>query len=81
MNQLPINIGRTANDKTGDTLRVAFNKVNLNFTELYAGAASGTVSYTAATATDWSGTPPATMQEAIDRLAAAFKTLHNGTGA
>jgi hypothetical protein len=41
----------------------------------------GTVSYTPATSTDWSGTPPATMQAAIDRLAAAFKTLNNGTGA
>jgi hypothetical protein len=40
----------------------------------------GTVSYTPATSTDWSGTPPATMQEAIDRLAAAIKNL-NGTGA
>jgi hypothetical protein len=41
----------------------------------------GTVSYTPATSTDWSGTPPATIQAAIDRLAAAFKTLNNGTGA
>ena len=30
-----INIGRTANDRSGDPLRVAFNKVNENFTELY----------------------------------------------
>jgi len=31
-----INIGRTANDKSGDPLRTAFDKVNTNFTELYA---------------------------------------------
>ncbi len=31
-----INIGATANDRTGDSLRAAFNKVNANFTELYA---------------------------------------------
>jgi inhibitor of KinA sporulation pathway (predicted exonuclease) len=30
-----INIGATANDKSGDPLRTAFNKVNQNFTELY----------------------------------------------
>jgi len=40
----------------------------------------GTVSYTPATASDWTGTPPTTIQEALDRLAAAFKTA-NGTGA
>ena len=31
-----INIGATANDRTGDSLRTAFNKVNENFAELYA---------------------------------------------
>lgn len=30
-----INIGLTANDKSGDPLRTAFEKVNANFTELY----------------------------------------------
>lgn len=30
-----INIGTTANDGTGDKIRSAFNKANLNFTELY----------------------------------------------
>ena len=30
-----INRGTTANDGTGDTLRVAANKINANFTELY----------------------------------------------
>ncbi len=33
-----INIGSSANDKSGDPLRTAFNKVNENFTELYARA-------------------------------------------
>jgi hypothetical protein len=31
-----INVGTTANDKKGDSLRAAFVKVNSNFTELYA---------------------------------------------
>ena len=30
-----VNIGTTANDRTGDNLRTAFNKINDNFTELY----------------------------------------------
>lgn len=35
MTKQSINIGTTANDKTGDSLRAAFQKVNANFTELY----------------------------------------------
>jgi hypothetical protein len=35
MTRQDINIGSAANDGTGDPLRVAFNKVNSNFTELY----------------------------------------------
>ena len=30
-----VNIGTSANDRTGDSLRSAFNKINANFTELY----------------------------------------------
>ena len=30
-----INVGTTANDKKGDSLRAAFTKVNANFTEMY----------------------------------------------
>jgi hypothetical protein len=36
MSKLVINTGASDNDKTGDTLRNAFIKVNANFTELYA---------------------------------------------
>ena len=42
MTQQTINIGLVANDTSGDTIRAAFNKVNENFTDLYAGAASET---------------------------------------
>jgi hypothetical protein len=38
MSRLHINIGTTANDRTGDPLRTAFEKVNANFIELYATA-------------------------------------------
>ena len=36
MAQQTLNIGSTANDGTGDTLRVAMDKVNDNFDEIYA---------------------------------------------
>ena len=36
MSQLTINIGSEANDHTGDSPRIAFGKVNDNFTELFA---------------------------------------------
>ena len=36
MAQQTLNIGTTANDSTGDTLRVAMDKVNDNFNEIYA---------------------------------------------
>jgi len=35
MSKLNVNIGQSVNDKTGDTLRSAFDKINQNFTELY----------------------------------------------
>lgn len=38
MAQQSINIGSEANDGTGDQLRTAFDKVNDNFDEVYAGA-------------------------------------------
>lgn len=36
MSKQIINLGQTANDRTGDPLRIAFEKVNSNFDELYA---------------------------------------------
>jgi hypothetical protein len=36
-----INIGQSVNDKTGDTLRSAFDKINQNFTELYNATGGG----------------------------------------
>lgn len=35
MTQQIINIGAVANDQSGDTIRVAFGKVNSNFTDVY----------------------------------------------
>ncbi len=41
MAQQTINIGSSANDGAGDPLRTAFNKINLNFTELYGASPFG----------------------------------------
>ena len=41
MAQQVINIGAAANDGTGDPLRQCFNKINSNFSELYARGAAG----------------------------------------
>jgi hypothetical protein len=43
MSLQPINIGGSANDKSGDPLRVAFEKCNNNFGELYASLGTGVV--------------------------------------
>lgn len=49
MAQQTINIGTVANDGTGDPLRTAFDKVNDNFTELYADDAGDVNSVSAGT--------------------------------
>lgn len=41
MAQQIINVGTTADDHTGDTLRAGAGKINANFTELYAAIAAG----------------------------------------
>lgn len=47
MAQQTINIGTNPNDGAGDPLRSAFNKANLNFTELYSTAANLTATLAA----------------------------------
>lgn len=39
MAKLIINLGKTANDRAGDSLRVAFDKINKNFDEVYSSVA------------------------------------------
>ena len=56
MSQQVINVGSTANDNNGDTLRGSWIKANDNFTELYGNLPIGTVPTTwAATLTDSGG--------------------------
>lgn len=45
-NQEVINIGANPNDGTGDPLRVAFDKINNNFTNLFQTFVNSTVAYT-----------------------------------
>ncbi len=52
MSKQSINIGIVANDGTGDTIRAAFDKANLNFTELYNEALPSTVTITDASTMD-----------------------------
>ena len=59
MSQQIVNIGRTANDKSGDPLRVAFDKVNHNFDELYIRA------FSASGFAFVSDTPPADPAEGL----------------
>ena len=40
-----------------------------------------TGAYTPSASADWNGTPPSTIEEAVNRLAAVVKTLNGGTGA
>lgn len=49
MAQQLIGIGSVANDGTGDPLRTGGNKINENFTELYAAVALNTAKVTNAT--------------------------------
>jgi hypothetical protein len=49
MSKQIINLGNTANDRTGDPLRTAFTKVNENFDELYNLIGSGSASFPAQT--------------------------------
>lgn len=51
-NQEYINIGAVPNDGTGDPLRVAFSKINNNFSNLFSTTFNTTVSYTADNAAD-----------------------------
>ena len=55
MAQQIINIGTSANKGDGDPLRLAFDKVNDNFTELYAGLGSGSNSGSSSGSSSGSG--------------------------
>ena len=84
-----INVGQSANDKSGDSLRTAFSKVNANFTELYANLTTylptptgntGKFLSTDGTALVWSTLPTPTPSAApITASATAPSTHPDGT--
>lgn len=89
--QQSINIGTTPDDGTGDTLRAAFDKVNDNFTELYAVASVSSQYLIAAndSAADWKAKADATcdgtndhaeIQAAITALGAAGGVIELAPG-
>jgi len=55
MTQQLINVGVSPNDSTGDPIRLAFQKINNNFSELYANVASGVIRLSGNTITTTSG--------------------------
>lgn len=68
-----VNIGANASDGTGDPLRTAFNKINLNFANIAGGqVVSANISYTAANSQNWNSTVT-TVGAALDQLAARIK--------
>lgn len=61
-----INVGTTANDGTGDTLRASFVKVNDNFTELYNNSANPSViAQSAADGTNITGTTNEVISQSL----------------
>lgn len=60
-----INVGTTANDGTGDTLRASFIKVNENFTEVYNNANPQLVAASYSDGTAVTGTTTETLSQSL----------------
>jgi len=68
-----VQVGTTAGDGTGDPLRLAFTKINLNFANIAGGnLGAGNVAYTPANISNWNGSP-STISSALDQIAARLK--------
>lgn len=65
-------------DPEGGRLYIFYNSVWVDASPV---DGAGVDAYTPTTGTDWSGTPPTTITEALDRLATLVKSLNTGTGA
>lgn len=64
----PVNVGTIPDDQTGDQARLAFQKTNANFVELYAGTANVSVTYFGADPTGVSDSGPAFTLAAASSL-------------
>lgn len=68
-----VNIGSSASDGTGDPLRVAFNKINLNFSNIAVGnVAAANIAYTMGNSSNWNYSV-SNVQDALDQLAFRLK--------
>jgi hypothetical protein len=69
-----VNIGSSASDGTGDPLRVAFNKINLNFSNIAVGnVAAANISYTMGNSSNWVYAV-SSVSAALDQLATQSNT-------
>jgi hypothetical protein len=85
-----INVGSAPNDSTGDPLRTAFQKINSNFTEIYANVAASNYRFNNNTMTTTSGdmiiAPPGTSDVIIGstsqlNVSATTSSVSSTTGA
>ena len=85
-----INVGSAPNDSTGDPLRTAFQKINSNFTEIYANVAASNYRFTNNTMTTTSGdmliAPPGSADVVIGstnqlNVSATTSSVSSTTGA
>jgi phenylalanyl-tRNA synthetase beta subunit len=75
--------GGLADTQQGDAAQAFQADVNAQLSELNANIADNLTtaqSYTPADSTDWDGTDPTTVSDALDRCATLLKTLNGGTG-
>jgi len=70
-------IGNVVGNVTGDLIGSVF----ADDSTLLVNGVDGSLTYSASVPSDWDGTAPTTVGEAIDRLATLVKTLNAGTGA
>lgn len=68
-----VNIGSSASDGTGDPLRTAFNKINLNFANIAGGeVVAANIAYTMGNSANWNSSVT-NVQAALDQLAYRLK--------
>jgi hypothetical protein len=68
-----VNIGTSAGDGSGDPLRLAFTKINLNFANVASGQLdAGNLAYTMGNSANWNYSVT-TVSQALDQLAYRLK--------
>jgi hypothetical protein len=76
---LQYSIANTVYNKTGSILGTSLNLIS-DFQTIRADTGSfGTIAYTPANASHWSGSAPTTIKEAVDRMASLLAILNSGS--